>query len=342
MDTGLEPPSYPKAINVKTAPDYNCTQLDFHQPMPRPRVRGKIIDFHCHIVAARHARTWFETADHFGIDTFVNMMPLEEALTLQREWGHRMLLIAVPSWLQQVDDPMGDWLHRIDAFYNLGSRIVKFHFAPESMRRRGWRFDSPEVDAVIRAVVGRGMGIMTHMGDPDSWYAGKYADASVYGTRQDHYQQWETVMSRWPAVPWVGAHMGGHPEDLAHLQRLLDAHPSLHLDCSATKWVSRSLSDHHDNARAFFLRNQDRILFGSDQVSSDDRGFDFLASRFWVQRTMWETDYVGPSPIRDADAPGGVTTLRGLALPDDVLQKLYHNNAVNYLREVGVKTDWLE
>jgi predicted TIM-barrel fold metal-dependent hydrolase len=270
------------------------------------------------------------------------MMPLEEAPAVQREWGNRVLFIAVPSWQQQVDDPMGDWLRRIEAFYNLGSRIVKFHFAPESMRRRGWRFDSPQVDHVIREAVGRGMGIMTHMGDPDSWYAGKYADASVYGTREDHYRQWETVMSRWPAVPWVGAHMGGHPEDLVHLQRLLDAHPNLRLDCSATKWVSRSLSAHRDQARAFFIRNQDRILFGSDQVSWDDRGFDFLASRFWVQRTMWETDFVGLSPIRDADSPGGLTTLHGLALPTEVLQKLYHDNAVNYLRAVGVRTDWLE
>lgn len=325
-----------------TAPDYNCTQLDFRRPMPRRPIRGKIIDFHCHLLTARHARTWFDAADHYDIDVFVNMMPLEEALPLQQERGHRLLLIAVPSWHQQVEDPMGDWLRRIDAFHKLGSRIVKFHFAPESMRRRGWRFDSPQVDQVIREAVSRGMGIMTHIGDPDTWYAGKYADPHIYGTRKDHYQQWERVMQRWPETPWVGAHMGGHPEDLDHLQRLLDTYPKLRLDCSATKWVARCMSAHRDDARAFFIRNQTRILFGSDQVSSDDRGFAFLSSRFWVQRTMWETDYVGPSPIRDADVPGGIATLRGLALPDEVLQKLYHDNAVTYLREVGVRTDWLE
>ena len=29
---------------------------------------------------------------------------------------------------------------------------------------------------------------MTHVGDPDTWYAGKYADAAMYGTRDEHYR----------------------------------------------------------------------------------------------------------------------------------------------------------
>ncbi|MDB5173740.1 MAG: hypothetical protein JWN51_2513, partial [Phycisphaerales bacterium] len=83
---------------------------------------------------------------------------------------------------------------------------------------------------------------------------------------------------------------------------------------------------------------QDRILFGSDQVSTDDRGFDFLASRFWVHRKLWETAYVGPNPILDPDLPPDQQpTLRGLALPDGVLQKLYHDNATRFLARVGVR-----
>ena len=34
--------------------------------------------------------------------------------------------------------------------------------------------------------------IMTHIGDPDTWYAGKYADAGKYGTRDEHYRMWES------------------------------------------------------------------------------------------------------------------------------------------------------
>jgi hypothetical protein len=72
-------------------------------------------------------------------------------------------------------------------------------------------------------------------------------------------------------------------------------------------------------------------------VSGDDRGFDFLASRFWCHRKLWETAYVGPSPIFDPDLPADLQpTLRGLALPDAVLQKMYHDNPVGFMALAGL------
>jgi predicted TIM-barrel fold metal-dependent hydrolase len=294
-----------------------------------------VIDFHCHLLSARHAPAWFAAADLFGIDRFVTMTQLEEVLSIHRDWGHRLHYIAVPAWAHTPADPVDDYLRRIEGFYNLGARSIKFHCAPESIARRGWRLDSPGLRPIFKEVVARKMGIMTHVGDPDLWYAGKYADTAHYGTRQEHYAMWEQVMAEYPTIPWVGAHMGGHPEDLDHLQQLLDRYPLLSLDCSATKWIARTLSAQRPQARAFFVRNQDRILFGSDQVSGDHRDHNFYASRFWVHRRMWESAYIGPSPIADADTPAGEVTLRGLALPNQTLQKLYHDNAVRFLASVG-------
>jgi hypothetical protein len=100
----------------------------------------------------------------------------------------------------------------------------------------------------------------------------------------------------------------------------------------------RELSARRDAAREFVIRNADRILFGTDQVSGDDRGFDFLASRFWAHRKLWETAYNGPSPIYDPDLKENEQpVLRGLALPDEIIQKLYHDNAVKLLGRVGVR-----
>jgi hypothetical protein len=78
-------------------------------------------------------------------------------------------------------------------------------------------------------------------------------------------------------------------------------------------------------------------LFGSDQVSGDDRGFDFLASRFWCHRKLWETAYVDTTPVLDPDLPvDQQPQLCGLALPDEVLQTLYHDNGVKLLARLGV------
>src|SRR5438105_9332029 len=151
--TTAAPSTYPPK-----PPDHNRTGIDFRRPMPRPKVRGPVIDFHCHLLARRHAKDWFEAADHYGIDYFVSMTQLEEVLGIQRDWPGRVQFIAVPSWGEPSPNWIDDWLRRIEAFYNLGSRIVKFHQAPMTISKRG-RFDSPLVRPVFRETVARTMAI---------------------------------------------------------------------------------------------------------------------------------------------------------------------------------------
>jgi hypothetical protein len=56
---------------------------------------------------------------------------------------------------------------------------------------------------------------------------------------------------------------------------------------------------------------------------------DHYVSRYWCQRTLWESAWEGRSPIADPDFdPEGETpTLRGLELPPDVLTRVYRENA---------------
>ena len=321
-------------------PDHNRTSVNFRAPMPRPKVNGIVIDFHCHLLAARHAPAWFEAAEHYGISTFLSMTPLEEVVRLQRNYPGRLQFIVVPKWQDMGTTPLerwiDDWRRRLDMFCNLGSRMVKFHMAPSTIERRGLKLDSPLLEPFFEAIIERKLAVMTHVGDPDTWYCSKYTDCGKYGTRDEHYATWERVMQRYPDIPWIGAHMAGNPEDLGRLQRLLDTYPNLLLDCSATRWMVREISNRRDEAREFFIRNADRIIWGSDQVSGDDRGFDFLASRWWAHRKMWETAFIGPTPIHDPDLPEDQQPqMRGLALPDEVLQKLYHDNAIKFLASVG-------
>jgi predicted TIM-barrel fold metal-dependent hydrolase len=339
VSTAPTPP--PKPVPPTLAPavkdEYNRLDMDFRVPMPRPKVKGITIDFHCHLLAARHAKDWFEAADHYGIDCFLTMMQLEEAVGLYRDWPHRIQFIVVPRWQDPSPNFVDDWLLRLESFYNLGSRIAKFHAAPGTMVMRGVRLDHPKYKPLFREIRDRKMAVMTHIGDPDTWYNGRYTDHEKFGTREDHYKMWADLLEENSDLPWVGAHMGGNPENLHRLQEFLDRFPNLMLDCSATRWMQREISARRDAAREFFIRNQDRILFGSDQVSGDDRHFDFLASRFWVHRKLWETAYIGPSPIIDPDLPNDQQPqIRGLALPDPVLQKLYHDNAAKFLTKMGM------
>ena len=328
-----------KDIPAPTLPEHNRTGISYRRPMPRPKVRGSVIDAHCHLLANRHADGFFAAADHFGIDLFFTMGPLDEAMSLQRRWGHRLHFIAVPNWQRMAEpDVIDTWMRHLDAFYNLGSRIAKLHMAPGTIKRTGLTFEHSGIRQLIADIRARGMIIMTHVGDPQIWYDGKYAQDTTYGTRDHHYAMWEATLEECRGTPWIGAHLGGNPEDLARLQSMLDRFPDLMLDLSATRWILREIGKRRDEAREFIIRNQNRLLWGSDQVSGDTREWEFLASRWWCHRKLWETAYNDTSPIFDPDVPiDSQPRLHGLALPDQVIQKLYHDNAVNLMSRVGVK-----
>ena len=157
--------------------------------------------------------------------------------------------------------------------------------------------------------------------------------------------------------------MGGWPEDLEFLDGLLERHPNLHLDTSATKWMVRELSRHsRDDLIAFLTRHSGRILFGSDIVTRDahlsppedgettsepsnpEDAFELYASRYHALRTLWETDHEGTSPIVDPDLhkvdperyePTDAPLLNGKAIPHELLQVLYHDAAMGFLDKVA-------
>src|SRR5215212_4503575 len=101
-------------------PEHNRTGTDFRRPMPRPKVNGIVIDFHCHLLARRHAEVWFETAKHYGIDVFLSMTQLEEVVSIQRDFPGKVQFIVVPAWKDiattELSQWLDDWRRRLDMF----------------------------------------------------------------------------------------------------------------------------------------------------------------------------------------------------------------------------------
>ena len=248
----------------------------------------------------------------------------------------------MPKWADESPDWVDDWLIRMEAFYNLGSRIVKFHSSPGTMAQRGVRLHDAEFRPLLREVAGRKMAIMTHIGDPDLWYAGKYGATpelqKKFGTRDEHYQDVGRSSRRIPRDPLdrrASRRQPRRPAAAAATPRSLPR-PVARLLAQPAGWSARSVSRRRRGAANSSSATRTASCSAPTRSAGDDRGFDFLASRFWCHRKLWETAYIGPSPIADPDLPDDAQpTLRGLALPDAVLQKLYHDNAERFLSSVG-------
>ena len=322
-----------------------------------------IIDSHAHINGAQAAPVYRRAMEAYGVKRVYSQTQLAQAQTIRDALGERVRFVAIPEYM--ADDRRRamreGFFENMRRFHGeFGSRMLKFWAAP---RLRDFldpekdsdiiRIDSPLRRELASEAVSLGYMFQAHIADPDTWFATKYADASKYGTKAQHYEPLERMLEEF-RVPWLVAHMGGWPEDLGFLDGLLTRHDNLHLDTSATKWMVRELSKHsREGFLAFNEKWRGRILFGSDIVTLDDHfevsddtnakfgahqasgeaeAFDLYASRYWALRTMWEREYEGPSPIADPDLamvePGkydelSSPPLRGFSLPADLLKVVY-------------------
>lgn len=308
----------------------NLLGLDYRNP-PTCRPAGlAVVDFHTHLRAEPEAfALYMEAAEIYGIGKVVSMTPLADVPAIRSMAGDRVEFIAVPDYrrLTRTREFQRIWQSNIESFARMGVRLCKFWAAPRALAELGLTLDNPWLRPMIDTALASGMGFMVHVADPDLWYATRYADAGLYGRKPDAYRQLEWFAQYVSPRPIVGAHFIGHPEDLGHLDTLLARYPHLMLDTSATKWIAREVSRHpRGTAREFFSRHRQRILFGSDLVLGPDYDFQHYASRFWVQRQLWGSEYDGDSPIIDPDVDGGRVRLRGLNLPDDILRAIYREN----------------
>jgi predicted TIM-barrel fold metal-dependent hydrolase len=340
--------------SVATRPEHNATGIDFGD-RAHFRYHGPLIDIHSHVLQTRpsdppngpptgtgpgasldQAATMLEVAETFGIVRTYTMCPVEDIAALRERFGDRLGFNGSIA-KKKIDDLDDEAYRQLDQFLGLGVEMIKYWSAPRG-RERGLLVDAPwRIETTRRAIAAGIRVFMVHVGDPDTWFRSMYADAGKFGTKPDQYVGLERMLQMFPDVTWIGAHMGGDPEHPDHLEELLERYPILHFDTSATKWQVREVSTRRDAIRSLVCRHPDRFLFGSDLVTRHQLPREHYESRYWCQRTLWESDWEGRSPIQDSDfsaAAGGPSTppLQGLELPPDVLRQVYVENARRILR----------
>jgi predicted TIM-barrel fold metal-dependent hydrolase len=121
-----------------------------------------------------------------------------------------------------------------------------------------------------------------------------------------------------PNTIFIACHYLNMNHDLPRLGAMLDKYPNMYIDIAAR--VAESA--HTPRAtRAFLMKYQDRVLFGTDNGMEAP----MYHTIFRVLETEDEHFYMPESEYHWA--------LSGFGLPDEVLKKIYHDNAERILTE---------
>jgi predicted TIM-barrel fold metal-dependent hydrolase len=116
-----------------------------------------------------------------------------------------------------------------------------------------------------------------------------------------------------PKTRYINAHFGWYGTDLARAARFLDKTPNVVMDLSA---VLYDFGRQPQAAREFFIKYQDRVLFGKDSYAPTEFPY------YW---RVFETRDEYFDYYRDYHA---FWKLYGMNLPDGVLRKVYYQNSL--------------
>lgn len=191
---------------------------------------------------------------------------------------------------------------------------------------------------IWQAAAERDLPVLYHIADPLRAFtplAGNYEEikalqagglfwkfgAPGHPTHEQLLQDLEQLAAENPATTFVFAHLASMDGDLARCTRLLQKNPRVYVDTAARL---AELGRQPHTAREFFMTNPGRILFGSDY--SWPNRYDGYPNWFRFLETPDES-----FTCQDFGAPPK-WGLYGINLPDDVLRKVYGENAAQLLK----------
>lgn len=310
---------------------------------PVPRAKYPVIDVHSHYrsssSAERVARVVSEM-DKLNLQVLVNLSGGSGARlkqTVENFKGRYPQRFAVFANLDfsGIDEP--DWGEKTAAQLaedvENGAQGLKFfkNFGMDVFAD-GTRVhsDDARLDGVFAVCAREGIPVLIHTAEPAMFFEphDKYNERWLElklrpGRKRPPEPSFETLLAerdrlvkKHPKVNFILAHMGWHGNDLARLGKLFDDNPNVYVDVAA---VLYELGRVPFSGREFVIRYADRVLFGKDSFRPEE------FPNYW---RVFETRDEYFDYYRRYHAHW---QLYGLDLPDEVLKKVYHKNALRLI-----------
>jgi predicted TIM-barrel fold metal-dependent hydrolase len=303
----------------------------------------RIINGHDHLYMRRHLSKYLHAAERTGVDRTLFVASNGYTLLGKREKMHEMydenvleVLAAarenpgkiIPFSTLDPEDP--DKLEKLKEYERQGIEGLKLYSGHGNMYTLP--LDHEGMLPVYAFCEEQGLPILWHV-------------------RFDRYlDEFRSVLNRFPNLKVIVPHFGVafyRPQSPGwqELQDLLDRYPNLYIDCS---FGTRSIlvhgleivSQNRDIFRDFFTKYSDRVVFGTDMVVTGNKEKTTLwvesviqANRDWLEKDayyFYMASAQSPYALKSARNEYGL--LRGLALPDDILRRVYAENLEGILQ----------
>ncbi len=194
------------------------------------------------------------------------------------------------------------------------------------------KVDDPRLDPIWAKCGELGIPVLIHTADPKSFwdpmdrYNERWLELKLHAGRKrdaNNPVPWEALLTeqhnvfrKHPKTTFINAHMGWYPNNLPKLDSLMQALPNTLVEIGA---VIAELGRQPRMARKFFEKYQDRILFGKDS---------WVPSEYATYFRVLETDDEYFPYHKKYHA---FWRMYGMALPDEVLKKVYYKNALRII-----------
>jgi predicted TIM-barrel fold metal-dependent hydrolase len=329
------------------------------------RAAFPVLDVHTHIEPTATARA-LATFDARNIRVAINLSGgapgagLEEALEQQRASGGRILPFCNINWRGAGT---AGWVESsVQTLEQCAARGVKGWKIPKVLglgagdgRGNRLHVDDPMLDPIFERAGALGLVVLIHSGDPRAFFEAATPQNERWDELQAHpawsfadpmFPRWTEILTefeqrvlRHPRTRFIGAHFGNAAEDPDRVEQLLVRAPNYYIDTSAR--VPEFGRHDPERMRRFFVRWQDRILFGTDLGLGPEAADLMLGStgpepptaadvtRFWTATWRYyesnDRSFEHPTPIQ------GRWTIHGIGLAPEVLRKVYGANAARLL-----------
>jgi len=199
------------------------------------------------------------------------------------------------------------------------------------------KLDDPRLGPIFEKAGELGLPVLMHQSDPAGFFEPVTPENEHYDSLKK-YPRWsfadpkfprkdellrrrDNVLRQHPDTTFILPHVGNYAENLEYVSQVLDEFPNAHIDFSAR---IDELGRQPYTAREFFLRYQDRILFGTDMPAS----LEMYRCYFRFLETFDEYFF---APDYDGTFGRARWPIYGIGLPKDVLEKIYQKNALRII-----------